>query len=76
MRLAMAVDIPTIERAKLRRSTVEEAAAEMIRIGLYQTRDQGQSLPEGLDVTDDGDAALKISGNGGRSSDARDEREA
>jgi len=42
------------EWATLRRSTVEAAAVEIIRIGLYQTREQRQKLPEGLDVTDDG----------------------
>jgi hypothetical protein len=41
-----------LEWAKPRRTTIELAAVEMIRIGLHATRDQEQKLPEGLDVTD------------------------
>jgi hypothetical protein len=40
--------------AALRRSTIEAAAIEMIRIGIYQTRDHGQDLPPRFEVTDDG----------------------
>ena len=43
-----------LEWATLRKCSVEAAALEMIRIGLFQTRDRGQTLPEGLDVTDEG----------------------
>ena len=39
--------------AALRRSTIEAAAIEMIRIGLHQTRDQGRDHPL-ADVPDDG----------------------
>ena len=40
------------EWAALRRCSVETAAIEMIRIGLYQTRDRHQELADGFDVTD------------------------
>lgn len=38
------------EWAQLRPTTVEEAAVEMIRIGLHQTRKQNDQPPAGLDV--------------------------
>ena len=40
------------EWAALRRTNIEQAAIEMIRIGLYETRARGGELPAGLDVAD------------------------
>jgi len=42
------------EWAQLRRTTLELAAHELLRVGLHAVRDRGQELPAGLDVTDKG----------------------
>ena len=42
------------EWATLRRSTVEAAAIEMIRIGLHQTRDRDREMSALIDSADHG----------------------
>ena len=42
------------EWAALRCYSAEDAAMELLRIGLYTVREQAQKLPEGMEVTDRG----------------------